>query len=64
VRYRQPDNVCRLINRRVPQGIGPEVDGRDCYVFRIAGGLKPSDVYTDHIVPVEAFWGSAAVVGR
>lgn len=60
----QLDATWRLLDRKVSTFLHPDVDGEDCYVFRRAGGDKPTDLYTVHIIPVEAFWGAGAAVGR
>jgi hypothetical protein len=52
---KQLDDTWRLVQRGYPQGINPNIDGRDCYVFQRAGG-EPGAAFTTHVIPVKKFW--------
>jgi hypothetical protein len=55
--FPQLDDTWRLVQRGVPQGANfGFCEGRDCYVFQRAGGEKPTDKFTTHVIPVEWFW--------
>lgn len=64
MRHIKPDDTWRLVWRDAPQGVGPEVDGKDCYAFQRAGGERPTDVWTMQIITVESFWGKRITVER
>lgn len=49
------DNTWRIVERAVPQGLAPMVDGRDCYVFQRRDPGRPTPQW--HVIPVATFWG-------
>jgi len=58
IRHPDLDDTWRLVTRFFYMGDWPELQYKDCYLFRKLGGTNPSHEYSESIITIEKFWGA------